>query len=116
MGSVRSTSCTRRDRPASRRKSSRRQLASDPGAIFLKAWHGNTAIGEDDIGDVPHSIPAELGAPHTEFKAAIQVREKIREQCIAGAEQAAGNRRHDRGGTLEKSCSSPAHRTVPLGD
>ena len=25
--------------------------------------------------------------PHTEFKAAIQVREKIREQCIAGAEQ-----------------------------
>ncbi|MYA59427.1 MAG: c-type cytochrome [Chloroflexi bacterium] len=63
------------------------QLASDPGAIFLKTWHGNTAISEDDQGDVPHSIPAELGVPHTELKVSSQVREKIRSQCIEGADQ-----------------------------
>ena len=63
------------------------ELAASNGVVFLKAWHGNTSIGEDDIGDVPHSIPAELDVPHTEFKVPIQVREKIREQCIEGAAQ-----------------------------
>jgi cytochrome c553 len=63
------------------------ELASNPGAVFLKTWHGNTALDEDDVGDVPHSLPQQLGTAHTEFKTAIQVRENIREQCIAGAEQ-----------------------------
>ena len=61
------------------------ELSANPGAVFLKAWHGNTAIGEDDIGDVPHSLPQELGVPHTEFKVATQTRDDLREQCIAGA-------------------------------
>ncbi len=63
------------------------ELAGSNGVVFLKAWFGNTAIGEDDIGDVPHSLPQEAGTQHTEFKVAIQTRENIREQCIAGATQ-----------------------------
>lgn len=63
------------------------ELQASNGVIFLMAWHGNTALGEDDIGDVPHSLPQELGTQHTEFKVASQTRENLREQCIAGAAQ-----------------------------
>ena len=55
------------------------------GTIFWQAWFGNTLLDEDDIGDLPHSLPQEAGDPsasgfpkegvlHTEFKVSDQVR------------------------------------------
>ena len=55
------------------------------GSIFWMAWFGNTLVDEDDIGDLPHSLPQEAGdaaasgfptegALHTWLKVADQVR------------------------------------------
>ncbi len=95
-------------RPASF-KTAAVQSQSD-GVIFLKAWLGNTSIEGDDIGDVPHSLPQELGATHTEFKVPSQVREKIRSQCIAGADQP-----QETGGMTEEELWKVVHflRTAP---
>ncbi len=60
--------------------------AQNDGVIFMKAWHGNTNVTGDDVGDLPHSLPQQLGTMHTEFKVNADVRGNLREQCaIDGA-------------------------------
>ena len=84
--------------------------AQADGVIFMKAWLGNTTIEGDDIGDVPHSLPQELGTTHVEFKVPEQVREKMRSQCIAGADQP-----QETGGMTEEELWKVVHflRTAP---